>query len=128
MPASRRTSADDAPSHVNEVRLRGRVSGEPEERVLPSGDTVVSFRVVVDRPAGSGGRARVDTLDCAAFRPGVQRSVLRWEAGDEVEVEGSLHRRFFAAGGGRASRYEVEVGRASRVGPARAKGRGTMTG
>jgi single-strand DNA-binding protein len=128
MPASPRTSSgDDAQAHVNEVRLRGRLSGEPEERVLPSGDTVVSFRVVVDRPAGAG-RARVDAVDCAAFRPGVRRSVLRWEAGDSVEVEGSLHRRFFVAGGGRASRYEVEVGRASRVGPARAKGRGTMTG
>ena len=46
---------------VNEVRLVGRVSQTPEERVLPSGDVLWTFRVVVpqgDRPErlASGGR------------------------------------------------------------------------
>ena len=36
---------------VNEVHLVGRVSSEPEERELPSGDVVVLFRLVVPRPA-----------------------------------------------------------------------------
>ena len=53
---------------VNEVRLVGRVSQQPEERVLPSGDVVWTFRVVVGRPPpGQGGaRATVDALECAA--------------------------------------------------------------
>lgn len=101
---------------LNEVRLRGRLSADPEERTLPSGDVVVSFRVVVDRvPARTDRRgASVDTLDCAAFRAGVRRTVLRWEKGDVVEVAGALHRRFYAAGGARLSRHEVEVGSAAR--------------
>jgi single-strand DNA-binding protein len=37
----------------NEVRLQGRLSGASEERVLPSGDVLVNFRLTVGRPAGS---------------------------------------------------------------------------
>lgn len=40
---------EDAGEWVNEVRLVGRVSAAPEERALPSGDTVASLRVVVPR-------------------------------------------------------------------------------
>lgn len=118
-------------SAVNEVRLRGRLGAAPEQRVLPSGDAVVSFRVIVDRPArssASGSVARVDTLDCSAFRADVRRRCLRWEPGDVVEVAGSLHRRFFRAGGGPASRYDVEVLTASRVARAPAGRHGTMAG
>lgn len=40
-----------APAAVNEVRLVGRVSADVEQRELPSGDLLVSVRVVVGRPA-----------------------------------------------------------------------------
>ena len=53
-------SHDERP--VNEVRLCGRLAAEPEERVLPSGDSLVTFRLVVARPAsrrrGPAGRTR----------------------------------------------------------------------
>jgi single-strand DNA-binding protein len=103
------TSKDEtAAEAVNEVHLAGRVSGDPEERVLPSGDVVWTFRLVVprDRPVG---RQRVDTLDCAVWGGRARRTVARWGDGDVVEVTGAVRRRFFAAGGGRASRVEVEV-------------------
>jgi single-strand DNA-binding protein len=97
---------------VNEVRLVGRVSQPPEERVLPSGDAVWSFRVVVARPAeeSSTARAGVDALECVAWSGRVRRSVSGWSAGDVVEVSGALRRRFFRTGGAVASRVEVEVG------------------
>ena len=98
------------PGHVNEVRLVGRISGEPEESTLPSGDTVWNFRLVVDRPPE---RARpgqpVDTLDCAVWTGRVKRSVGSWGAGDVVEVMGAVRRRFYSTPAGKASRYEVEV-------------------
>lgn len=103
----------DAP--VNEVRLVGRVSGEPTVRELPSGDELVQFRLVVPRPPrrGAGGRpasrGAVDTIDVACWGSRVRRSAARLPDGQGVEVRGSLHRRFFAAAGGRASRYEVEA-------------------
>ncbi|MGB0099099.1 MAG: single-stranded DNA-binding protein [Nocardioides sp.] len=94
----------------NEVRLVGRVSQDPQERVLPSGDTVWTFRVVVAR-SGRSTRSRqsVDALECAAWTARARRSAASWAAGDVVEVKGSLHRRFFRAGGAVASRVEVEM-------------------
>ena len=116
----------DAPTARNEVLLVGRVSGVPEARELPSGDCLVSFRLVVDRPAGArrppdGVRATtVDTLDCTAWTPGLRRSARGLAAGDVVEVTGALRRRFWRAAGGAASRTEVEVAQVRRLGrPAR---------
>ena len=95
---------------LNEVRLIGRVSAEPEERVLPSGDTLWTLRVVVGREVQTGrSRQTVDVLECAVWTGRVRRSVAAWHAGDVVEVQGALRRRFFQTGGGPASRVEVEV-------------------
>ena len=101
--------ANDVPT-VNEVRLTGRVSGDPEERVLPSGDRLWSFRVVVarDRPRG---RQTVDALECVAWSARARRSVARWGDGDVVELTGVLRRRFYRAGAATVSRVEVEATR-----------------
>jgi single-strand DNA-binding protein len=118
---------------INEVRLRGRLSGDPEQRELPSGDAVVGFRLVVERPTTGrqAGRAALDTIDCAAFRAAPRRAVQRCDPGDIIEVHGALHRRFYATVAGRASRYEVEaiaVRRAARAGRSGDRGRDTMSG
>src|SRR2546423_9914052 len=98
--------------HHNEVYLVGRVSGEPTERVLPSGDTLLSWRLVVERPLGDRGasKATTDTLGCSSVRAGIRRSVSSWAAGDVVEVEGVLRRRFWrAAGGGPGSTSALQA-------------------
>ena len=95
---------------VNDVTLVGRLSQPAEERVLPSGDRMWTFRVVVGRRGAAATRASVDALDCVVWAKRPARSVAGWRAGDQVEVHGSLRRRFFApAAGGRVSRCEVEV-------------------
>lgn len=95
---------------VNEVRLIGRISQEPESRVLPSGDTIWTFRVVVSRPAAAvRPHQSVDALECCVWSGRLKRSVRGWHAGDVVEVTGQLRRRFFRGGGSVASRVEVEV-------------------
>ena len=99
----------EAPAGVNEVRLAGRLSADPEERVLPSGDSVWTFRLVVGRPEDRASRQRVDTLDCAVWGGRVRASVSGWCANDVVEVTGAVRRRFFSTGTGRASRVEIEV-------------------
>ncbi len=98
----------------NEVVLGGRVSGEPTVRVLPSGDELVSWRLVVgrdNRGVSASGRQlpTVDTIDCVAFKAGVRRTAARWAGGEVIEVRGGLRRRFWRGAQGAASRCEVEV-------------------
>lgn len=110
----RRRPAAPVTAGINEVRLVGRVAAAPEERTLPSGDRMVSLRVVVDRPAAGRGertsRQRVDSVECTVWQPRTRRCVIAWRPGDLVEVTGALRRRFFRSNGGAvASRVEVEV-------------------
>lgn len=101
--------------YVNEVHLVGRVSASGEPRVLPSGDTVHVVRVVVPRTAGGARRRGVDTIDVACWGARERRVAGRLAVDDHVEVEGRLRRRFFRAGGGVGSRYEVEATRVRRA-------------
>lgn len=87
----------------NHVVLTGRISGEPEERELPSGDRVVTFRLVVPRDDGG-----VDTIDCAAWGAALRRRALTM-VDAEAHLTGQLHRRFWQSPKGLASRYEVEA-------------------
>lgn len=96
---------------VNQVRLVGRVAASATTRELPSGDTVATLRLVVDRPP----RARrprgptSDTVDCAVWGSRLRQRAGGLSPGTVVEVEGALRRRFWRTPGGPASRYEVEV-------------------
>lgn len=103
--------------HRNEVTLVGRLSGEPQTRTLPSGDVLLSWRLVIARlPADvPAGRPSVDTLDCATFRGDCRRSAGHWITGDVVHVTGALRRRFWRTPSGVASRVEVEVTSARRL-------------
>lgn len=131
--ATARTASTDGEGTAhgcNSVSLGGRVSGAPQSRVLPSGDTVVQLRVVVPRPAprrgrsSSGGSPRstgeasrepgrrgapVDTIDVGVWVKTLQRKALRLEDGCDVVVHGALRRRFWRGAAGPVSRYEVEA-------------------
>jgi single-strand DNA-binding protein len=113
-PPAGATDADS--DHVNEVCLRGRVSGVPAERELPSGDRVVSARLIVARPPGlARQRQRVDVLDCVAWTPKLRQVLGRWQPGAVVEVRGAIRRRFRRGPVGLTSRVEIEVASARRV-------------
>ena len=120
---SRAAQTPAAEPPVNEVHLVGRLAAPPESRELPSGDLLVSFRLVVGRGSARsvrrGASARtptVDTLDCAVWRADLQRRAARLDEGDVLELHGSLRRRFWRSGAGTpASRSEVEVLRLRRV-------------
>ena len=105
---------------VNTVVLRGRVSGEPVDRELPSGDRIVSVRVVVPRTGSSQGtstgrrQVTVDTFDCVARTGRTRRALGALQTGDEVEIQGALRRRFWRTGASTQSLVEVEVHRVRR--------------
>lgn len=96
---------------VNDVHLIGRISVPAKSRVLPSGDEIATFRLVVDRVVtASRSKARVDAVECIAWSARMRAQVGRWGAGDVVELRGALRRRFFRSASGRTeSRTEVEV-------------------
>ncbi len=102
---------DDAALSRNDVVLRGRVAAPVDERQLPSGDTIVTARLIVDRDAAALTRSsqRVDTIDCVAWLRKAQRSMRAWRAGEHVEVSGAIRRRFFRGVDGPVSRVEVEI-------------------
>ena len=123
------TQQKEQDEHRNEVALVGRVSSEATELVLPSGDALVTWRLVVAREPVAG-RARSgaqpesdkprrpatsDTIDCQAWTARTRRTALSLAAGDVVEVQGALRRRFYRAGGATASRCEVEARAVRRV-------------
>jgi single-strand DNA-binding protein len=91
----------------NYVFLRGRLAAEPSLRELPSGDVLAVFRLTVNRRSSE--RIRVDSIECASTTARVQKALDRAAPGADLEVTGSLHRRFWRTPTGPASRYAVDV-------------------
>jgi single-strand DNA-binding protein len=103
---------DETDTTVNEVVLRGRVSGDPQERELPSGSVLVSFRLVVARdrtPMTAASKPVSDWMECAAWGARVRRQAAGWADGDRVEVRGALRRRYFRTGDQARTSVEVEM-------------------
>ena len=101
----------EADYSLNDVVLRGRVSQEAVEKELPSGDKVVEFRLIITRDKASG----VDTLDIASWSAKSRRTALTLSPDEWIEVSGSIHRRFWSAPSGLASRWQVEAVEISRI-------------
>ena len=110
-----KSDSGDLEVATNDVRLVGRLTGEPSVVELPSGDSLVTFRISVPRAspptttAGAAKAQRVDSVPCTAWSPRLRRSILTWRAGDLVEVSGAVRCRFYQAGGATRSRVEVEA-------------------
>ena len=89
---------------LNQVKLRGRISGEKREKVLPSGDSVLEFRLVVKRDDDG-----YDTLDIAAWKAAIRKRALALADQEWVEVTDVIRRRFWNSPGGLSSRWQVEA-------------------
>jgi single-strand DNA-binding protein len=108
----------DLPQHhqpKNEVQLVGRVSSLAAEKLLPSGDRVVEFRVVIGREKSRGSKKEVDSLDIAAWSSKTRRAALSLKVDTWVEIKGSVRRRFWRAPTGLASRWQVEASEVVRL-------------
>lgn len=101
----------------NHVLLRGRVADSAETRTLPSGDEIVSFRLIVDRSTAAKRRSRqlVDTFDCSVWTARLRTKALKLHPGERVEVSGELRRLFSRSGNGVSSRVFVDLGSLTRL-------------
>ncbi|MFT7598517.1 MAG: hypothetical protein ACI8TP_001438 [Acidimicrobiales bacterium] len=91
--------------HLNWVVLAGEVRATPQQKVLPSGDHLMSFDLRV--PSSEGPRQSIPVSWI-----GKATKVPRIEGGADVVVIGEIRRRFYRGASGLASRIDV---RASRV-------------
>ncbi|MPQ99766.1 single-stranded DNA-binding protein [Modestobacter sp. I12A-02628] len=99
----------------DDVVLRGRLSAPAELRVLPSGDPLVVFRLVVERDDPRPQVPATDTITCISFLPALRRYAVAWAAADLIEVEGALQRRFWRTVSGTGTTYEVDCRRGRKV-------------
>ena len=100
---------------VNSVLLIGRVTSKGVEKVLPSGDKVGEFRIVVGREKSLGAKKEVDSLDIAAWSSKTRRAALSIKVDNWVQVSGAVRRRFWQAPTGLASRWQVEASEVLRL-------------
>ncbi len=96
---------------LNDLLVRGRVSAPATSKELPSGDKVVEFRLIVTRSEREG----VDTLDIGAWSAKSRKIALTLKRDEWIEISGSIHRRFWQAPTGLASRWQVEAAEISRL-------------
>ena len=120
LPEKKAVKKKSAPKYVeeqevdyslNDLLLRGRVSADAVSKELPSGDTVVEFRLIVSRLEREG----VDTLDIAAWSAKMRKLALSLKPDEWIEVSGSVHRRFWQSPSGLASRWQIEAADISRL-------------
>jgi single-strand DNA-binding protein len=109
---------------LNDVVLRGRISGDPQTRELPSGSVLVAFRLVLPRdrsPITASSKQVSDWVECTAWCSRVRKQAETWHDGDHVEVRGALRRRHFRVGEQSRTSLEVEMlsGRRVRRAPKR---------
>jgi single-strand DNA-binding protein len=97
------------PECKNQVLLIGRVKNPAIERMLPSGDKVVEFRIIIDRKSRRGKRREIDTLDVAAWSSVARKRALAIAPDTWVEISGAVRRRFWQAPSGLTSRWQVEA-------------------
>ncbi len=115
-PPADTLSTTELTCHMNTVELVGELIAAPEARQLPSGDDVVSWRLVVRTESLSFSRGskaspplRSDTIDCVAGQGPIRKRALSYQPGDVIELVGALRHRYWRGVGGLNSRYEVEV-------------------
>lgn len=107
---------DFSGSSRSEVVVVGRLGSKVQERVLPSGDRITIFSVVVDRPPRERhSEVSVDTIACSTATRAVVNRLTGLDPGTWVEATGVLRRRFWRTGTGLGSAMEVDVRRLQRV-------------
>ena len=83
---------------LNRIILIGRLTRDPESKVIPSGVSVTTFSIAVDRPQSSearqsGQEKQTDFVDIVAWRQTAEFAANYLQKGRLVAVEGKLQIR-----------------------------------
>ncbi len=93
----------------NKVILLGRITKDLELKTTPSGVSVLSFSIAVDRRFQTKGEERKsDFFNCVAWRNEAEFISRFWSKGRPILVEGELQNRSYVDNNG-VTRYITEV-------------------
>ena len=105
-----------ASDYLNQVHLIGRLGGKAQEKLLPSGDKVVEFRLIIGRDeAKNQTKQSVDTIDIAVWGAVGRKIALKFDENSWISVDGAIRRRFWQSPSGLASRWQVEASQISTI-------------
>ena len=94
---------------INNVVLMGRLVADPELRTTPTGVSVTSFAIAVERSYAKQGEERsADFIDIVAWRQSADFITRYFRKGSMIAIEGSLQTRTYTDKDGN-KRKAVEV-------------------
>lgn len=93
----------------NKVIMLGRITQDLELKTTPSGISVLSFSIAVDRRFQTKGEERkADFFNCVAWRNEAEFISRYWSKGRPILIEGELQNRSYTAKDG-STRYITEI-------------------
>ena len=107
----------------NLVVLTGRLTAAPELKVTPSGKSVCSFTIAVDR--GYGDNKETDFITCVAWEKTAEFVSKYFNKGSEIGIEGSIQtRRWTDKNGNSRTAFEIRVSNTQFIGGKKAEAQG----
>ena len=94
--------------NLNKVILGGRLTSDIELKQTPSGVSVCSFSIAVNRKTGKDKEAQTDFIDCQAWRQTAEFIARYFRKGSSICVVGSIQKRSWKDQQGN-NRYATEV-------------------
>jgi single-strand DNA-binding protein len=94
--------------NFNKVILGGRLTAQPELKTTPSGTTVTSFSIAVNRKRAKDGEQQSDFINCVAWKERAEFICKYFGKGSSISVVGELQVRQWKDGSGQ-NRYATEV-------------------
>ena len=102
----------------NLVVLTGRLTDTPELKTTPSGISVTSFSIAVDRPYRKDREQETDFINIVAWRQTAEFITHYFTKGSLIGIEGSIQtRRYQDKNGNNRTAFEVVVNNAQFVMP-----------
>ena len=92
----------------NLVVLTGRLTADPELKTTPSGVSVTSFSIAVDRRYKQGEERQTDFINIVAWRAAAEFVAKYFKKGNLIGIEGSIQTRSYTdKNGNKRTAFEV---------------------
>ena len=98
---------------INNVILMGRLTADAVLRMTPSGKSVASFSIAVERDYSQDGERRADFINLIAWGKTAEFITKYFNKGDMIAVRGSLQTRSYEKDGVKRTLTEVLVDKVS---------------